>query len=1087
MIPRPDYRTNNDSVQFLRGIAAYFVPVLVNLVWLCLPFETTTAVAGGGSAPKQVLSDEYTLVIRPLVTRYCLSCHSTATQQGELDLERFGTFVDVIRETKVWWKFAEMLGSGEMPPDDSKQPTADERKQLRDWVQRYLEAEALANAGDPGRVDLRRLNNAEYRHTIRDLTDVDLDPAREFPTDNAAGEGFTNAGNALSMSPALLQKYLDAGKEIARHAVSLPDGFRFSPHVTPRDWTDQALARIRETYRQFVDPEDIGSGTIIGNLHSESRLGTAGRLPVEKYLAATITEREALLTGRRSVDAVARDYRLNATYLKRLWSSLTDAESSLLLDQLRGPWLEARAEDAALLAADVALWQKGLWAFNPVGLIGRKGSRSRWMEPVDPITVSQEFRITLPAPAAEEKEVLLSLVATDAGDGNEHDYVVWKQPRLVAKDQPEILLRDVKELTGMESSLFGRHPDGSEIDAGSICVHAPCVMTLHLPADVAAGREFVVLAELHTASETEGSVQPEVVLGTPTVAAGIVPSQVTVTLSKVTALYPEHRTVSFRYPVLVGQNSNARQRFELAMNAHRNLFPAALFYAQIIPLDEALTLTLFYREDDHLLRLMLDEAQKTQLDRLWEELRYISQEALKTADVLDSLVETTKRHPQEGAFDLLIEPFHKRAARFRTKILESQPAHVEAIVDFAAKAYRRPLEDDEATALRQLYRQLRDQNLDHEDAFRLTLARIFIAAPFLYRIEVAPEGVAAAPVSDWELASRISYFLWSSQPDEELRRAASLGILSQPNVLAQQTQRMLKDNRIRRLATEFACQWLQIHDFDVTESKSEQLFPEFTNLRSDMYQESILFLTDIFQSDAALLSLLNADHTFVNSRLATFYGVKNIDGDAWQRVEGMRELGRGGILGLATTLAKQSGVSRTSPILRGNWVSEVLLGEKLPRPPKNVPPLADAVPEGLTERQLIERHRSDVACAKCHQRIDPLGFALEGFDAIGRRRDQDSSGAAIDTRSTLPDGEQIAGLDGLRNYLLQQRRTSIVRQFCRKLVGYALGRETQLSDQALLQDLERLLAENSQRVSAAIKTIISSPQFCNIRGSSQSP
>jgi hypothetical protein len=169
---------------------------------------------------------------------------------------------------------------------------------------------------------------------------------------------------------------------------------------------------------------------------------------------------------------------------------------------------------------------------------------------------------------------------------------------------------------------------------------------------------------------------------------------------------------------------------------------------------------------------------------------------------------------------------------------------------------------------------------------------------------------------------------------------------------------MLKAARARRLATEFACQWLHIHDFDPLEKKSEKHFPEFTKLRGDMYEESILFFTDLFQQDNSLLSLLNADHTFVNERLAKFYGIAGVNGKSWQRVDGIQQHGRGGILGLATVLAKQSGATRTSPILRGNWVSEVLLGEKLPRPPKNVPQLADTVPTGLTERQLIERHSS---------------------------------------------------------------------------------------------------------------------------------
>ena len=176
-----------------------------------------------------------------------------------------------------------------------------------------------------------------------------------------------------------------------------------------------------------------------------------------------------------------------------------------------------------------------------------------------------------------------------------------------------------------------------------------------------------------------------------------------------------------------------------------------------------------------------------------------------------------------------------------------------------------------------------------------------------------------------------------------------------------------------------------------------------------------------------------------------------------------------------------SGAFRSSPILRGMWVSEVLLGEKLPRPPKNVPQLDDEVPKGLTERQLIERHSKDPACAKCHSRIDPFGFALEHFDAIGRHRQKSGEGVAIDTKTTLPDGTQIDGLAGLRDYLLERRRDQFLRQFCRKLLGYALGRELQLSDRPLVDEMLRRLAKTGFRFSVAVETIVLCQQFRMIR------
>jgi hypothetical protein len=506
--------------------------------------------------------------------------------------------------------------------------------------------------------------------------------------------------------------------------------------------------------------------------------------------------------------------------------------------------------------------------------------------------------------------------------------------------------------------------------------------------------------------------------------------------------------------------------------------------------DEAVTLTLFHREDEPFRRLMLSAKEARRLDRLWDELHFVSHDALTLVNAYEQITEyaTQDRPDMVIALKPLRKPINDRAAAFRQSLVEAEPQQVDKLLDFASRAYRRPLTDPEANELRGLYRRLREQELPHDEAFRLTLARIFIAPEFLYRLEKAPTGAAAGAVSDWELANRLSYFLWSSQPDDKLRAAAASGTLHQSHVLAKQARRMLTDPRVRRMATEFACQWLHIYDFDSLDEKSEKYFPEFAGLRSDMYEESIRFFTDLFQRDASVLSVFNADHTFVNERLAKFYGIPGVAGADWRRIDGLQKHGRGGILGLSTTLAKQSGASRTSPILRGNWVSEVLLGERLPRPPKNVPQLPEdeTATEGLTVRQLVARHTSDAKCASCHRKIDPFGFSLEGFDAIGRRRDSDLAGRTIDTNTKLPDGREIDGLSGLRDYLVQTRRDAVIRQFCRKLLGYALGRAIQLSDEPLLTEMRQQLRKNNYRFSAAVETIVQSRQFREIRGRASS-
>jgi hypothetical protein len=507
-------------------------------------------------------------------------------------------------------------------------------------------------------------------------------------------------------------------------------------------------------------------------------------------------------------------------------------------------------------------------------------------------------------------------------------------------------------------------------------------------------------------------------------------------------------------------------------------------YSRIVPVDEVITLTLFHREDEPLQRLMLDDEQRARLDRLWSELRYVSQDALVSVDAFAQLLEYASQDSDPRLFEPFRKTIDERAAALRKQLVDTEPAHLAAVLDLAGRAFRRPLSDAESRQLGELYKNLRAEKLAHDEAIRLTLARVLVAPAFLYRLEKPAAGKTSAPVSDWELASRLSYFLWSSLPDDELRREAAAGRLRQPEVLAAQARRMLGDERVRRLAVQFGCQWLHIYDFDSLDEKSERHFPTFAALRGDMYEEAIRLFTDLAQSDGSVLSLLDADHTFVNEALARHYGIEGVAGPEWRKIEGVRQHGRGGILGLSATLAKQSGASRTSPILRGNWVSEVLLGEKLPRPPKDVPQLPEdeTATEGLTVRQLVEKHTSDARCAKCHARIDPFGFALEGFDAIGRRREKDLADRPIDTRTTLQGGAQLEGIDGLRSYLLGPRRDDVVRQFCRKLLGYALGRGVQLSDEPLLDEMRSRLEKNDYRFSVAVETIVLSRQFCEIRG-----
>ena len=280
-----------------------------------------------------------------------------------------------------------------------------------------------------------------------------LQPAREFPVDGAAGEGFTNTGDALAMSPALFTKYLDAGKRVAKHAVLLPDGLRLSAFTTRQDWTNEVLAEIRGIYGAYSD-SNASSQVKLQGLVWDTKQG--GRLPVEKYLAATLAEREAINSGKKVLEAVAKEHGLSSKYLGIVWQTLNGREPSQLLDDLRARWRQARPEDAAAMAVEISRWQNALWKFNSVGHLGKMGGPKAWMTPIDLLIAKHDARVKIPA--GQTDDVRLCLIAAAAGDGNEHDFIVWQQPRFVAAGKQDILLKDIRgtthELAALRAELF---------------------------------------------------------------------------------------------------------------------------------------------------------------------------------------------------------------------------------------------------------------------------------------------------------------------------------------------------------------------------------------------------------------------------------------------------------------------------------------------------------------------------------------------------------------------------------------------------------------------------------------------------------
>lgn len=522
--------------------------------------------------------------------------------------------------------------------------------------------------------------------------------------------------------------------------------------------------------------------------------------------------------------------------------------------------------------------------------------------------------------------------------------------------------------------------------------------------------------------------------------------------------------------------------------------------------DEFVQKVKYIRNDRFVVESLVDDATRRRLDHAWNDL-YASFE------YHDNYLRLLAKHfkfdlkgrgiaqMDKAHMDALPAEMRKYVIALRAEYnavraaaAAARPRHVEDCLNFASRAWRRPLSEREKQSLRSFYEVTINATPDHRKAIGALLARILVAPQFLYRVEQVAdvEGVTerstvgqtvdyspVKPLTNWEMASRLSYFLWSSIPDDELRRAAGAGELSDPQGIERQVKRMVADPKARRLSTEFFGQWLGFYHFDRHNGVDTSRFTEFTDdVKRAMYDEAISFFEHVIRKDRPVREMIVADYTFLNSDLAKFYGVKKEIKSTEQPelVEGASAFHRGGLLRLGAVLTTTSAPLRTSPVKRGDWILRRILGTPVPPPPADAGsiPADDKQFGGLTVKARLEQHKRNASCASCHTRIDPLGFSLERYDPTGRWRDQYPDGKQIEDSAALSDQTPIAGVDGLLDYL-RGKDSQVRHTFSRKLVGYALGRTIMASDQSLI---DRMVAAGGDATFAQLATeIVTSKQF----------
>ncbi len=1001
------------------------------LIWTARTLLLSALVAGGLHADESAeLQQQYTRTILPLLQQHCGACHSGADAEAMLDLGKFTSTDQVAQAHQTWAELATRVAKGEMPPADARgEFTASHRDTLVAWVNAFRKSEAEKHAGQPGLVPVRRLSNSEINYSVRDLTGVDIQPTREFPIDPANEAGFDNSADSLTMSPALLTKSLAAARYVAEHMVLTPDGLQFAPHpvVTETDRDKYCVKRIVEFYqRQRTDIADY-------------------------LLAAWRIHRQP---ARFSVQNQAVNG-LSSKYLQLLLAMLTDEEGAVLP--------KASSAPAAL----------------PPMVLDPSSS----FEPIDIQPIVPKVPIGL-GPTAVIRRMWLDLPSS-----------------VSAEDQAR---RECQRIARLIGDWRGRlEPEIKDLNVRGIHRGAqPFVLWKN--DQYASYRQRPYMDALGKLAPGADSRAIHNALSVPE--AGRERDAFIRDVERFCRLFPDAFYVSERGRDYVGKPKAEQEKGRLLSAGFHSMMG-------------------YYRDDEPLMKLMLTPEECAQLDRLWQELDFVTSAPMRqytgfvwfertdsatmrgaefdfaraedksvtTPAMIERLAATylakadslgadeTPRAAIENYFRKINNQIQWVEAARRL----AEPHQVEALLQLADRAYRRDLTAQERFELRSFYEQLRSRDgLPHEEAMQDMLVAILMAPQFNYRVDLAASGDSIRPLTDEALASRLSYFLWSSLPDGQLRDLARKGQLSEPANLKAQVKRMLMDDKSRALAVEFGGQWLDFRRFEQHNSVDRERFPAFTDqLRSAMYEEPIRFFHHLLQQDGSLLDCLVADYTFVNAPLAAHYGISGLDSNdpaAWRKVPAQK--GRGGLLGMSVFLTQNSPGRRTSPVKRGYWVVRRLLGERIPAPPPNVPdlPTDEAELGSLTLRETLARHRAHASCSGCHNRFDSIGLVFENFGPIGESRTRDLAGNPVDVRAVFPSGEEGNGVEGLREYLRLHRQADFVENYCRKLLSFALGRTLLLSDEPLVAKLQAELAANDYRISAAIETIVLSKQFLNV-------
>ena len=1049
-----------------------------------------------GASTSIARCEESRVELQRLVSKFCGDCHQADGAEAGVDLESATARNAFAADFRVWRRVVEQLEQKLMPPESSDaQPTEAQRKQLIAAIRQGIWAAEKQHDGEPGNVVIRRLTSAEYGYAIRDLTGVDFDVERNFVADAVGGAGFTNTGIVQFTEDAILERYLEAARQVADHAVVGSGPLQFFQDPGATGFELSAINRILKIYRKHGFRTSAGEGG--------KPFGT------EKYPLAFLTawqfhHREKLGRPGVTLQTLADEADLEPRFAEYIHGVLTNESPSFPTSEIAAAWRGLPVPNGSKSPTSKEITAQ----CNDVAKLMRRWQNRFGMNPdakeeapilrADRFNVRQvqPFEMNINFPKGTKTAHLVISVESANGDGSPRAAIAWQNPQVQFRDYAKQLADPAPLRDFLPDETVSRLKFGSEWFNGNLPVTdfgtvgtRPLEFELPIPEgsrsgrllvtaalDVEHGDDCIVRCTIAQLEETDQGKSVSGLLGSPDSPAFAEWKSGVLEFAR---LLPQ---MSQREPAPSDRDPVPAPVDGTYNNAERNFYHTRIKY---------------FRDDEFLVRNILDEETRRQLDQAWADLKgsfefhdtWLQFLARKyEVDLDDRRIETIDDEWLANLPDEVrnyVTPLKADFDQIQSMFADARSGHVRDVVRFAAEAWRRPLPEAEQNSLFAFYQSLRTESeLDHRSAICAVIARVLVSPGFLYRSERATDGPTAEPrsesLSQWELASRLSFLIWSSVPDDELRRAAAAGELVTDEQLRQQVRRMLRDPRSRRFATEFFGQWFGFYRFHQFRGIDESLFPEFSkSLQQAMYDEAVWFFDFIVRADRPVGEILFADYAFLNSDLAAHYGIEVAlnDDAAVQRVTDAGQFHRGGLLKLGAVLATTSAPRRTSPVKRGDWILRRVLGATIPPPPADAGSIAadEVVDDGKSIRQRLIAHRRDVSCHNCHARFDAFGFALENFDPVGRWRTQYRDQNPVETSGELRDGRELSGVDGLHDYL-RDELPRFHETLATRLLGYSLGRQDEVGDRSLIVELQQHM-QNGGGMTGLLERIVVSRQF----------